>query len=87
MNTRTRVRSVAYYYWGEIRPDPARRSEIDFTRNDPRHVDGARMRTYRNFTCATAQRVRRILEGGDVAHIDDRGRIVKWVLPRQEQVQ
>ena len=84
MNTRTRVRSVAYYYWGQLRPDPAQRSEIDFTRSGPRYVDGARMRTYRNFTCASARRVRRLLEGGDVKHIDDRARILKWVLPRQE---
>ncbi len=73
MSKRRAVFAIHYRYWGELRPDPARRHEIAFARYDPYHVDGERSHTYENFTVASAQRVRRLLEGGGALWVDDRG--------------
>ena len=89
MSKRRAVFAIHYRYWGVLRSDPARRHEIAFSRYDPFHVDGERGHTYYNPTVASAQRVRRLLEGGHALWRDDRAaayknfRLLPWELAQE----
>ena len=73
MSKRRAVFAIHYRYAGKLRSDPATRHEVAFARYDPYHIDGERSHIYKNFTVASARRVRRLLEGGGALWKDDRG--------------
>ena len=68
---RSRVKALGFYEWGDGHYD------ISFYRDDPRR-GGDTLTEYREFTGASAQRVQRLIEDGEVGYCEDgRGRVLK----------
>ena len=76
MSKRTPIYYIAFYCWND------ERNSVSISRYDPRASDGETSRRYRGFTCASIQRVQRLIGDGEAVFLPDgRARINKRFRP------
>ena len=76
MSQRTPIYAISFNCWND------ERNSVSFFRYDPRTPDGELSRMYRGFTCASIQRVQRLIGDGEALFLPDgRARINKRFRP------